>query len=70
MTTELQPTQTLRPRPVWARHLLRSLRNLEELGSPTEEEKYDAIKVLRDPDNAGVPGLWIEAHRIMDEASE
>lgn len=67
---ELPTTQALRPRPVWQRHLLRSLRNFEELAPPTEEEKYDAIKVLRDPDNAGVPGLWIEAHRIFQEASE
>jgi hypothetical protein len=49
---------------------LRSLLNLEEPGPPTEEEKHDAIRVLRDPDNAGVPGLWIEAHRIFMEASE
>jgi hypothetical protein len=55
---------------VWARHLRRSLLNFEELGAPTELEKHDAIKVLRDPENAGVPGLWIEAHRIFDEASK
>jgi len=54
---------------VWARHLRRSLLNLEDPGEPTEAEKADAIKVLRDEDNAGVPGLWIEAHRIFDEAS-
>jgi len=50
------------------RHLKRSLLNLQDPGPPTEEEKQDAIKVLRDPDNVGVPGLWIEAHRILDEA--
>lgn len=44
--------------------------NLQDPGPPTELEKQDAIKVLRDPDNAGVPGLWIEAHRIFDEASK
>ena len=65
---DLPRTQALRPRPVWARHLRRSLLNLEELDPPTEAEKQDAIKVLRDPDNAGVPGLWIEAHFIFDEA--
>jgi hypothetical protein len=37
---------------------------------PTEEEKYDAIRVLEDPYNAVVPELWAEAHRIFDEASE
>ena len=70
MTTELPATQALRPCPVWRRHLLRSLLNLEEPGPPTDEEKHDAIRVLKDPDNAGVPGLWIEAHRIFMEASE
>lgn len=67
---DIPRTQALRPRPVWARHLRRSLLNFEELGAPSEDEKHDAIKVLRDPENAGVPGLWIEAHRIFDEASE
>lgn len=67
---ELPATQALRPRPVWRRHLLRSLLNLQELDPPTEEEKHDAINVLKEPDNSGVPGLWIEAHRIFDEASE
>jgi len=66
---DLPRTQALQPRPVWARHLRRSLLNLEDPGEPTEAEKADAIKVLRDEDNAGVPGLWIEAHRIFDEAS-
>lgn len=66
---ELPRTRALRPRPVWARHLRRSLLNLEYPGPPTEAEKHDAIKVLRDPDNAGVPGLWLEAHRILDESS-
>lgn len=67
---DLPATGQLKPRPVWARHTLRTLRNFEALDPPTEEEKHDAIKVLRDPDNAGVPGLWIEAHRIFEEASE
>lgn len=67
---DLPRTDRLRPRPVWARHLRRSLLNLESLDPPTEEEMHDAIKVLRDPDNAGVPGLWIEAHNIFLEGSE
>ena len=67
---ELPRTKALVPRPVWKRHLRRSLLNFEPLGPPTEAEKYDAIKVLRDPDNAGVPGLWLEAHHIFTEASE
>lgn len=67
---DLPRTKALVPRPVWKRHLRRSLLNFEQLGAPTEDEKRDAIKVLRDPDNSGVPGLWIEAHRILDEAGQ
>lgn len=57
------------PRPVWARHLRRTKLNTEPLAPPTEEEKHDAVLVLQDESNAGVPGLWIEAHRIFDESS-
>jgi hypothetical protein len=55
---------------VWKRHLLRTMRNFEPMEDPTDEEKHDAIKVLADPENAGVPGLWVEAHRIFDETSK
>lgn len=67
---DLPKTEKLRPRPVWMRHLRRTMRNFAEMDPPTEAEKRDAIKVLRDPDNAGVPGLWVEAHNIFLEASE
>lgn len=62
-------TERMRPRPVWRRHRLRTLANVNQLPSPTEEEKYDAIQVLSDPLNALIPGLWDEATRIFDEAS-
>jgi len=66
----IQTTDKLRPRPVWRRHLKRTMRNFAEMDPPTDAEKHDAIKVLRDPENAGVPGLWVEAHRILEEASQ
>lgn len=64
----LPKTGRMTPRPVWARHLRRTLLNTQELGAPTEEEKWDAIRVLEDPDNAFVSGMWIEAHRILEES--
>lgn len=67
---DLPKTEHMRPRPVWARSQKRALRNFEAMPPPTEEEKYDAIRVLEDPYNAVVPELWAEAHRIFDEASE
>lgn len=66
---DLPKTDKLRPRPVWARHLKRAMLNLQDMDPPNDAEKHDAIKVLRDTDNAGVPGLWVEAHRILDESS-
>lgn len=63
-------TQRLQARPVWRRHLKRTMLNTEQLPPPTEEEKHDAIKVLAEPLNEGEPGLWDEAHRIFDEASQ
>jgi hypothetical protein len=44
------------------------VRSFEEMDPPSEDEKRDAIKVLKDPGNAAVPGLWKEAHMILDEA--
>lgn len=65
---DLPKTDAINPRPVWARHLQRTLRSFEEMNAPTEDEKRDAIKVLADVSNSHVPGLWNEAHRILDEA--
>lgn len=65
---DLPRTEAAQPRPVWRRHLQRTTRSFEEMEPPTEDEKRDAIKVLRDERNAGTPGLWDEAHRILDEA--
>ena len=60
-------------RPVWARHLRRVKGG--EIGPPTEEEKRDAIEVLRDDwdGTGGWPGvaqaLLTEAQRIFEEAA-
>jgi hypothetical protein len=62
-------TKRLEPRPVWRRHLQRTLQNVNPLPPPTEKEKHDAILVLSEPLNEMIPGLWIEAHRIFDESS-
>lgn len=40
------------------------------MAPPTDAEKHDAILVLSDPLNELVPALWIEAHRIFEEASD
>lgn len=40
------------------------------LPPPTEKEQQDAIAILADPLNEAIPGLWEEAHRIFDEASQ
>lgn len=64
----LDKTDKLTPRPVWERHRRRTLMNINPMPAPTEEEQQDAIRVLEDPDNEAVPGLWIEAHRILDES--
>lgn len=61
-------TTRMRARPVWRRHRQRVLSNINPLAPPTEEEKWDAIRVLEDPANEIEPGLWDEAHRILDEA--
>ena len=44
--------------------------NVNPLPAPTEAEKYDAIRVLEDPSNETIFGLWEEAHRILDEAGQ
>lgn len=63
-------TSKIRQRPVWRRHRLRVLSNINPIAPPTEEEKADAIRVLEDEDNQLIPGLWDEAHRILDEAGQ
>ncbi len=70
MTERLPITQKLMARPVWRRSLRRALLNTEELGPPTDEERYDAIRVLEDTMNATLPALWLEAQLIFKEASE
>ena len=67
---ELPRSDAVRPRPVWRRHLQRTKRSFEDMHAPTEAEKRDAIKVLADPNNEAVPGLWLEAHRILDDAGQ
>lgn len=44
--------------------------NTGSLAPPTEEEKHDAILILQDPRNAAIPGLWLEAHKIFEEAGQ
>lgn len=64
--TDIPVTTALRPRPLWDRCLIRR-RGLEP-GPPTEEEKYDAIRVLEE---GGVPDdLYIEAERLLAEWGE
>jgi hypothetical protein len=73
---EIPETESMRPRPVWARWLRRqgiAEPNGLPLSPPTDEEKHDAILVLSDahgsfPGGIG-DGLHVEAQRIMDEAS-
>ena len=67
----LSVTEKLRPRPVWARYLRRSLE--EMLEPPTEEEQHDAICVLHEQFHWDLrPGpvteLVMEAERIVIEA--
>lgn len=78
---EIPETESMRPRPVWARWLRRQGINEENgarLNPPTDEEKHDAITVLWEYAEQGdVDGgihavggqLHGEAQRIMDEAS-
>lgn len=63
-------TKRLEPRPVWRRHLQRTLQNVNPLPPPTDAEKHDAILVLSEPLNEMIHGLWVEAHLIFEEASD
>lgn len=67
--TEIPKTMRLKPRPVWDRWMRRMWANTGPLAPPTDEEKHDAILILADPTNAAIPGLWLEAHKIFEEAS-
>jgi hypothetical protein len=65
--SDLPVSERVLPRPVFARYLRRRKRMW--LGPPTEEEKSDAILILRDS------WLWAdviteEAERIFAEAAE
>lgn len=64
----LPVSESISPRPVWARWQRRETLGTVSPASP--EEKHDAILVLRDYEPHG-PGdeLICEAQRIMDEAS-
>lgn len=69
---QIPATTSMPPRPVWARYLQRQ--RLDCLMPPTDEEKHDAILVLRDlapreGEDTWPVGLVGEAQRILDEAS-
>lgn len=63
---EIPDTRELAARPVWARHLRRIKGS--EIGPPTDEERADAIEVLRQ-DGLGIRSLHVEATRILEECS-
>lgn len=43
--------------------------NTAPLAPPTEKEVADAIEILAHPElYEAITGLWIEAHRILDES--
>ena len=81
---DLPATDQMKPRPVWARAVRRSqlahaTRQMGvngasvPLGAPTEEEKQDAILILRDCTGYGYANgmmriLHVEAQRVMDDA--
>lgn len=70
----LPVTEHMRPRPVWARHLRRAAVAVSGrdigIASPTDEEKVDAVQVLRWAGLSDHVGpLHREAQRIMDEAT-
>lgn len=65
----IPPTESMQPRPVWARWLERqSLGEADALMLyPTDVEKHDAIAVL-EAGGWGVEPLFVEAQRILDDA--
>jgi len=60
MTEHLPVTDKWKPRPVYLRWLKR--KHHMPLGSPTEIEKSDAIRVLKD--------AWLWSDEITDEAEK
>jgi len=56
-------------RPVWKRHLRRTLQNVNPLPPPTEEEVQDALEVLKESRGELNDTLDIEAFRIFEEVS-
>lgn len=63
----IEETTRIRPRPVLVR-LTQRWRGAA-LPSPTDEQMHDAIEILRDGPIEGDDPLWVEAQRILDEAS-
>jgi hypothetical protein len=63
----LPHTESMRPKPVYARYLRR--KHHMPLGEPSEEERSDAIRILRD-DWLWADEITTEAFRILDESPE
>lgn len=69
MVPDLPVSDKIVMRPVWRRRQRRHY-HLVRLARPTDAEMHDAVLVLADPDNQTfAPALYLEAFRIMDEAS-
>jgi hypothetical protein len=67
--SDLPKTTRLTPRPVWERWMRRMWLNTGVLAPPTEKEKADAIEILAHPElYEGIHGLWVEAHKILEES--
>lgn len=67
---ELDVTERVRPRPVMERLMARW--GGRDLSPPTEEEKQDAIEVLRDgtwADDPSVDPLYAEAERVFEDGA-
>lgn len=65
----LPVSKSIKMRPVWRRRQRRKY-YLAELAAPTDAEMHDAVLVLADPANQTyAPALYLEAFRILDEAS-
>lgn len=70
--SDLPETDKIIPRPVWAR--LQRRQKMEPMLPPTEEEKTDAIAVMREARGYGITAavskqMLLEAERIFIEAS-
>ena len=60
----LPVTDKMKPRPVYARYLMR--RHHMPVDPPSEEEKQDAIRILEEP-YLWADEIMTEAQRILDE---